>query len=121
MFEESFFGDIICNFVNQSSYFCNLILMTFSLRFFSLQVEWERERLLVLEGKIKMTAEHMKDPVLKWHHDFKKVEVKVKKSQERKLSTKAKRKVSAHTSKIKLKWSSAVDKLKVKNFMDLGE
>ena len=84
-------------------------------------MEWERERLLVLEGKIKMTAEHMKDPVLKWHHDFKKVEVKVKKSQERKLSTKAKRKVSAHTSKIKLKWSSAVDKLKVKNFMDLGE
>ena len=35
MFEESFFGDIICNFVNQSSYFCNLILMTFSLRFFA--------------------------------------------------------------------------------------
>ena len=63
-----------------------------------------------------MTSEHLKDPVLKWHHDFKKVEVNAKKSQERKLSnTKSKRKIS----KIKMKWSSAVDKLKVKNFIDL--
>ena len=83
-------------------------------------MEWEKERLLMLEGKIQITKEHLKDPILKFHHDFKKVEVKAKKSQERKLSQiKAKRKISQN-SRIKVKWSNAMDKLKVKNFMDLN-
>ena len=74
----------------------------------------------MLEGKIQITKEHLKDPILKFHHDFKKVEVKAKKSQERKLSQiKAKRKISQN-SRIKVKWSNAMDKLKVKNFMDLN-
>jgi len=85
------------------------------------QLEWEKERLLMLEGKIQITKEHLNDPILKFHHDFKKVEVKAKKSQERKLSQiKAKRKISQNSSRIKVKWSNAMDKLKVKNFMDLN-
>ena len=75
----------------------------------------------MLEGKIQITKEHLNDPILKFHHDFKKVEVKAKKSQEQKLSQiKAKRKISQNSSRIKVKWSNAMDKLKVKNFMDLN-
>ena len=76
-------------------------------------VEKERERLLVLEGKIKMRPEHMQDPVLKLHHDLAQLEKQARLVQARKVKRK---KAKAKHKAIKMKWTCAKDKLKMKNF-----
>jgi hypothetical protein len=82
--------------------------------------EQERERLLILQGKLKMTSEHLEDPVLRLHHDFKTLEKKAKKNQERKMSSmRSRRKISATSKAVKLKWTSAMGKLSIKSIMDL--
>lgn len=73
--------------------------------------EKERERLLVLEGKVEMTSEHLKDPVLKRHRDFMRVGTKAKKQTERKISRL--RKTSKPVSAIQVRWKSAMDRLKL--------
>ena len=43
------------------------------------KAEWERERQMILEGKMKMRREHLKDPVLKLHYDMQKLKKKASK------------------------------------------
>ncbi len=83
------------------------------------KIEIEKERLLVLEGKLEMTKEHLKDPVIRMHHNLRKLERKAKKQTERKVSSgKAKRKISSKASSaIKMRWSDAMDKMKVKSLL----
>ena len=77
------------------------------------ELELERERLLVLEGKMKVKPEHLKDPILKLHFDCLKMEKKAKKATEKRLNKKRKK---AKAKAIQMKWTSAKEKLKLKNF-----
>jgi len=77
------------------------------------ELELERERLLVLEGKMKVKEEHLKDPILKLHFDCLKMEKRAKNATAKKLKRKQRKE---KTKAIKLKWTSAKDKLKLKNF-----
>ena len=77
------------------------------------ELEIERERLLVLEGKIKVKPEHLKDPILKLHFDCLKMEKRAKKATAKKLRRKHKKEKAQA---IKMKWTSAKEKLKLKNF-----
>ena len=83
------------------------------------QLQLERERLLVLQGKMELRPEHRNDPVLKLQFQFQKLEKKAKAVQAKKLRRKksSTSKVSAKSAKIKMKWTSAKDKLKLKNFV----
>lgn len=77
------------------------------------RVERERERLLVLEGKIELRPEHLQDPVLKLHYDIKQLDKQAKAHQARVLRRKKRK---AKHKAIQMKWTSAKDKLKLKNF-----
>lgn len=77
------------------------------------QVEREKERLMVLEGKIAFRPEHMQDPLLKIHSQFLQMEKQAKEHQARKLRKKERK---AKAKIIKMKWTTAKDKLKLNNF-----
>lgn len=77
------------------------------------QVERERERLMVLEGKIAIKPEHMQDPLLRIHSQCLQMEKQAKELQARKLKKKERK---AKRKAIKMKWSTAKDKLKLNNF-----
>ena len=96
------------------------------------RAEFERERQLVLEGKMKLRKEHLKDPVLKLHHDMLKMKKKARQAQpgprsprpstakttkkkSSSLSSNSDKKTSiragAYKAGVKLKWSVAMSKV----------
>ena len=83
------------------------------------KLELERERLFVLEGKVSLKPEHMEDPVLRLQCQLDALETKARAHQARKLRRSRKRS-QAKKNSIKLKWSNAKDKLKLKNFVILN-
>ena len=79
------------------------------------KLELERERLFVLEGKLSLKPEHMEDPVLRLQFQLDELETKARQIQERKLRRRKRSQVKKNS--IKMKWASAKDKLKLKNFV----
>ena len=99
------------------------------------KAEWERERKLILDGKVKLRKEHLKkdDPLLKLHHEKLQMKRKASKgsrspkpSLNRKSMTSGipgadsttSSSISGPKSAIKLRWSSAMNKVSANALME---